>query len=1149
MAAIFAIFAVIFLTALWVIRRNERLIPYSYETEETALQQNLLSPWHYSGTAKAAHVQTQFGKDNENAKLRVSRDNSSLEFQLPLNRSRLTAQHDTLTYSNDQKKQEVTYKILPNGVKEEIILHEKPTTNIVTSQVLLKNLQGKADPQSPRFFDKNNIYQFHFAPPFVEDAKGDRTYQVTYTFLPIDTKTESVSTNFTDVKIATELVSNQTYVLALIIDSQWLESSDRAYPLKIDPTVLHESTPTISVATHDNMRLGTQTPSIRFASTDPGSQDLEYQVQWATDSSMAGATTVNSETGSGFSNVDTPSDTHPFTSGEAIQFTFPTLTNSTTYFYRIQSKVSGGSYDAWTTIRSLTIDTSRPDATWFQTHSDQFSTGTYGSDIRIDTSNNLVYTRDTNVYTPIQVTNSGGTLTNHDLLVNLNTATIISQGKMQADCDDLRFYNNPEFSTSYTYWIESGCNTANTQVWVRIPSLATGTTTIYAGYLNPGASAGSSAWSGSVIIPKTASCPGGSTRVTALDGLYLRGASSYGGTGGTATHRHTVSGTTGYTLPRGAEGVWAGCGHQHRGDHTHTFSFNSTYANTAPPSINTVFCSYSSFPQLQTTDAAFFSSTPTGWTHDANFDTRFMVGSDTYGVTGGGSHIHEFSGNINSASGGLESSSCSSQTIRGGTHNHAVYTAGSNNDLSTVTALPPYQDQIVAKPNSANASVPQGAILPFTTATLPPYGWTQYSALNDVFPRGNSTAGGTGGSTTHTHTFSLTINGTPSYTAQSTDIYTFVTGATLGVGRDTPTEGHSKNGTSGTGTSEPPYFNTVFGQKKTDSTSKTVLPEVNSVTDTITSTSITLAHISAYPNWNEVVFNEVETYGDLKVQVAYDSGGVIVPIPDGALPGNSTGFDTSPIDISGLSPTTYPTIYLRATITSDGASDQSAQLLDWEINTVAKPSPPTGLWVEGQANPTITTLTPTLSAIYEDFEVNDQATAYQIQVSLGTNFATNSWDTGKIALDPDLNRGSRSTDVTYGGETLIQGRTYYWRIKFWDSHDLEGNWSNNSENFLVLNLAGPTSCIALYNAQTNEIDITWVDQDTEEDNFVIEKLTEPGSFGPLITLGADVTSHTDTDVAPSSVYQYRINAIRDSIISAWCTTSRVSSSIGTFMVN
>jgi len=1127
-----------FVSVAFVWHRNKRLIPYAYDSATTALHQSLIGNWSYTAQAKTAGVQAQFGKDGQNAKLRISREKSAIEFHLPLAESRLTASQDTLHFSNEQNNQEIRYQILPNGVKEEIVLHQKPATNIVTSQVFLKNLAGKVDSQSPRFYDKNNQYQFHFTAPFVIDAKGVRTDQVTYAFVPITDDTDPSNTNFTNVTLATQLEPNKTYILAVIIDATWLESSDRAYPLTIDPTVVHEDTPTVDVSTHDNMRVGTLTPSVRFSATDPGSGDLVYQIQWATDSSMAGSTTVSSDVGSGFSNLDTPADTSPFTSGESIQFTFPSLTNSTTYYYRIQSKVSGGSYDAWTSIRSFSVNTAQVDNTWYQTHSDQFSTNTYGSDIRIDTTNNLVYTRDTNVYTPIQVTNSGGTQTNYDVLLSLNTAALITAGRLQADCDDLRFYNDEYFTTGYNYWIESGCNTTNTQIWVRIPSLPTGVTTIYTGYLNPGASAGSQSWTGNFILPKTTTCPAGSTRFSTLDGYYVRGNSTYGGNASGA-HTHSFSGTTSTNGIH--NNLWDTDASQYTApaSHSHTYSGTATSAQNTPAYVDTIFCSYAQLPAtISTTDVILYSSLPANWTRNTTFDNRFLRGAAAY-TTGGGGHVHPMSGTTSQHAmdtvGWVGTATCTWGSFQRW-HTHTISGVNTN----ATDSLPPYYTMIFASPNSA-AVLPTAAVVPLNTATMPPYGWTRFSALDTRFPYGSATAGTTGGQTTHTHTYSKNTSDSGS----SPNCLDWQSGGSIQPGQHT----HTVTGTTTAGSSIPTYFDLIFGQKKTDSTTKSYLPEVNTVTDTITSTAININNLSANPKWNQVTFNDVETYGDVKVQVAYDNGGTIVPIPDGILAGNTAGFDTSPINISGLSATTYSTIYLKATIVSDGLSNQSAQLLDWEVDTIANPSPPSGLLVEGLNNPTITNFTPDFSAIYEDFEVNDQASAYQIQVSTNPIFTALVWDTTKTTLSPALNRGARMTDVAYAGTTLPQGTLYYWRIRFWDSHDLIGDWSTTGDTFYVMDLAGPTNCVGVYSGAENEVTLAWEDQDTQEDNMVVEKLTEPGAFGALITLDADSTGHVDAAVATNTVYQYRIRTVKDSIVSPWCVTARISSSIGTFMVN
>lgn len=67
--------------------------------------------------------------------------------------------------------------------------------------------------------------------------------------------------------------------------------------------------------------------------------------------------------------------------------------------------------------------------------------------------------------------------------------TLVSAGKMQSDCDDMRFGDTS--GNILDYWLESGCNTGSTVAWVEIPSLASGTSYIYMYYDNGSATAAS----------------------------------------------------------------------------------------------------------------------------------------------------------------------------------------------------------------------------------------------------------------------------------------------------------------------------------------------------------------------------------------------------------------------------------------------------------------------------------------------------------------------------------------------------------------------------------------------------------------------------------------------------------------------------------
>jgi len=83
--------------------------------------------------------------------------------------------------------------------------------------------------------------------------------------------------------------------------------------------------------------------------------------------------------------------------------------------------------------------------------------------------------------------NSGNTLTDYQVKLVIDTATLISEGKMNSDCSDMRFADI--FGNPIPYWIESGQNTSNTIVWIKVPNIpASGTARVYMYYGNPSAS-------------------------------------------------------------------------------------------------------------------------------------------------------------------------------------------------------------------------------------------------------------------------------------------------------------------------------------------------------------------------------------------------------------------------------------------------------------------------------------------------------------------------------------------------------------------------------------------------------------------------------------------------------------------------------------
>ncbi len=98
-----------------------------------------------------------------------------------------------------------------------------------------------------------------------------------------------------------------------------------------------------------------------------------------------------------------------------------------------------------------------------------------------------------NYILPITITNNtGAALPAQPTLFVVNTATPIGAGKMQANGNDIRFVYNT-CGNYLNYWIESGINTASTQIWVALPAIPNGgTLNVYMYYGNASAPAGAS---------------------------------------------------------------------------------------------------------------------------------------------------------------------------------------------------------------------------------------------------------------------------------------------------------------------------------------------------------------------------------------------------------------------------------------------------------------------------------------------------------------------------------------------------------------------------------------------------------------------------------------------------------------------------------
>lgn len=85
-------------------------------------------------------------------------------------------------------------------------------------------------------------------------------------------------------------------------------------------------------------------------------------------------------------------------------------------------------------------------------------------------------------------------------------------------------------------------------------------------------------------------------------------------------------------------------------------------------------------------------------------------------------------------------------------------------------------------------------------------------------------------------------------------------------------------------------------------------------------------------NWDKFSWNDSEPPNtEIKYQIFYAIGTDWYLIPNGDLPGNFSGFGTSPVDISFLATTTYPKLKLKGIFSTNDANSTS-ELYDWQAS-------------------------------------------------------------------------------------------------------------------------------------------------------------------------------------------------------------------------
>ena len=241
----------------------------------------------YSTALPSVGINANLGISSEGAKIEVSRKDSTLSMTIPLNKAQISGENNQVVYTVPEKVVETRYKPLDNGLKEEIVLNQKPGNSDFSTEINVKNLSVKITSEGiPVFYDsKTGEYQFHFERPFAKDAKGNVTYGVSYKLIKkeipkqllsplsetiFNPKEESLQKTKKKILLGNPLPipleQNAIYVLITTVDPNWLNDPQRVYPIVIDPSVVYNTSTAFAAGTLNRI-------------ADTGSPNLETYYQ------------------------------------------------------------------------------------------------------------------------------------------------------------------------------------------------------------------------------------------------------------------------------------------------------------------------------------------------------------------------------------------------------------------------------------------------------------------------------------------------------------------------------------------------------------------------------------------------------------------------------------------------------------------------------------------------------------------------------------------------------------------------------------------------------------------------------------------------------------------------------------------------------
>jgi fibronectin type III domain protein/putative metal-binding protein len=116
--------------------------------------------------------------------------------------------------------------------------------------------------------------------------------------------------------------------------------------------------------------------------------------------------------------------------------------------------------------------------------------------------------------------------------------------------------------------------------------------------------------------------------------------------------------------------------------------------------------------------------------------------------------------------------------------------------------------------------------------------------------------------------------------------------------------------------------------------------------------------------------------------------------------------------------------------------------------------------------------------------------------------------------------------VAFSDTSLTPSATYYYKVKAYNSAG-DSAYTNTANAVTqappVTAPAAPTNLVVSSSTST-QIDLSWMDNSSDETGFAIEKSTDGATFIQLATVAVNVAAYSDTGLTPATTYYYKVRA-------------------------